>query len=103
MLASAISLILATAAASTGITDGQGRVMTRAEIREYNAKLDRNHPAYIRCVRTLDTGSLVKKTTYCRTNAEWARTDRIGNDDARDTMDRMESGSWRTSDDPPPT
>lgn len=102
MFETAISLILAASAASTG-TDGQGRVMTRAEIREYNAKLGRNHPAYIRCVRTLDTGSLVKKTTYCRTNAEWVRTDRIGNDDARDAMDRMESGSWRTSDDPPPT
>jgi|SRR5690348_3145831 hypothetical protein len=103
MIATLLSLVLAqapAAAAETAMTDGAPVAMTRAEIREYNAKLDRNHPAYIRCMRTLDTGSLVKKTTSCRTNAEWKRSEEVGNSDARDTMDRMESGSWRTSDDP---
>lgn len=101
MLATVLSLILANAAA-TGITNADGRLMTRDEIRDYNAKLPRNHPAYIRCERILEPGSLVKKTTLCRTNAEWVRTDTVGNENARDTLDRMESGSWRTSDDPPP-
>lgn len=100
-----LSLVLAqataTAAVNPGTVDGP-MVMSRAEIRAYNAKLDRDHPAYIRCVRTLDPGTLVKKTTSCRTNAEWRRTDSVANDDARETMDRMVSGSWRTSDDPPP-
>ena len=101
MLATALSLILANAA-TTGMVNGEGRAMTRAEIRDYNAKLERTHPAYIRCIRTLDPGSLVKKTTQCRTNAEWRRTDGLANDDARQTMERMASQSWRTSDDPPP-
>ena len=101
MIASFLSLVLANAA-TTGIVTGDGRAMTRAEIREYNAKLERDHPAYIRCIRTLDPGSLVKKTTQCRTNAEWRRTDAIANDDARETGERMASQSWRTSDDPPP-
>ena len=102
MIATLLSLVLAqapAAVAETQMTEGPV-AMTRAEIRDYNAKLDRNHPAYIRCMRTLDTGSLVKRTTSCRTNAEWKRSEEVGNNDARDTMDRMESGSWRTSDDP---
>jgi hypothetical protein len=104
MIATLLSLVLAQGAATVAETPTvEGPiVMSRAEIRDYNSKLDRNHPAYIRCMRTLDTGSLVKKTTSCRTNAEWKRAEEIGNNDARDTMDRMESGSWRTSDDPPP-
>ena len=68
--------------------------MTAAEIRTYNADLDRAHPAYIRCVRTLETGSLVKKRSTCRTNAEWTRTDEVGNDDARDIVEDINrSGS----------
>ena len=105
MISAVLSLILAqaTAPAVAGAPTVEGPVvMTRAEIRAYNAKLERDHPAYIRCVRTVDTGSWAKKTTSCRTNAEWRRAEDVGNDDARATMDRMESGSWRTSDDPPP-
>lgn len=102
MLATVLSFVLASSAAATGITNADGRMMTRAEIRDYNSKLPLDHPSYIRCKRIQDTGSLVKKTTFCRTNAEWVRTETVGNDNARDTMDRMESGSWRTSDDPPP-
>lgn len=63
-------------------------LMTRAEIKAYNSALARDHPNYVRCQRTLDTGSLVKKTTSCRTNEAWRRAEQIANDDLRYTMDR---------------
>ena len=66
-------------------------VMTAAEIRAYNAALTRDDPAYIRCVRVLETGSLVKKRTSCRTNSEWRRVYDIANQDARDTVDYVQS------------
>ena len=75
-----------TTVASRETVDGPV-VMTAAEIRAYNASLTREDPAYIRCVRTGETGSLVKKRTSCRTNAEWRRVYDIGNQDARDTID----------------
>jgi hypothetical protein len=72
--------------------------MSRAQIRDYNAKLSRDHPSYIRCVRNLDTGSLVKKTTSCRTNAEWRRVEQIGNEDASRMIEKVQtSGSTRGS------
>ena len=71
-------------------TDGPA-VMTAAEIRTYNARLARTDPAYIRCQRTLQTGSLVKKNTSCRTNAEWRRVQEIGNQDARDLLETIQS------------
>lgn len=74
-----------TAVAARETVDGPV-VMTAAEIRAYNANLTRDDPAYIRCVRTKETGSLVKKRTSCRTNAEWTRVHDVGNQDARDTV-----------------
>jgi hypothetical protein len=62
-------------------------VMTAAQIRTYNAHLARSDPAYIRCERNVETGSLVKKRTACRTNAEWRRVHDIGNQNARETME----------------
>jgi hypothetical protein len=80
-------------AAATASVDGPV-VMTVSEIRTYNAKLSRDDPAYIRCERTLETGSLVKKRNSCRTNAEWRRVEEIGNQDARDLLDEIQtSGS----------
>ena len=98
MLASMIALALsqgATAAQPADIMSEQRvAVMTRTEIRDYNARLERAHPAYIRCDRRLETGSLVKKVTTCRTNEEWRRVETIGSDEARDIVDRVNaSGS----------
>ena len=87
MLISVILGLAATAAELPRSADGQV-AMSRAEIRAYNAKLARSDPAYIRCQRSLDTGSLVKKTTRCRTNEEWRRVEQTANDDVRYTMDR---------------
>jgi hypothetical protein len=71
-------------------------VMSRAQIRDYNATLSRDHPRYIRCVRELNTGSLVKKTTSCRTNAEWQRAELTGNEDASRLIEKVQtSGSTR--------
>jgi hypothetical protein len=64
--------------------------MTASEIRTYNAALQRDDPAYIRCQRMADTGSLVRKHTSCRTNAEWRRVHEIGNQNARDTVDNYQ-------------
>ena len=89
LLAAALSQGAASAAsdAAEALTTNAPVAMTAAEIRRYNASLDRSHPAYIRCERILETGSLVKKRTSCRTNAEWRRVHDVGNQDARETME----------------
>ena len=95
MMTTLFVIALSQAAAATPTTGREtvdGPVlMTAADIKAYNATLSRSDPAYIRCVRTLDTGSLVKKRTSCRTNAEWNRVYAIGNQDARDTVDYVQS------------
>ena len=65
--------------------------MKQSEIRAYNATLTPDHPNYIRCVRDAETGSLVKRSRakVCRTNQEWARFEANGNENARDTADRI--------------
>ena len=78
---------VASDATTAAFTTSGPVTMTAAEIRRYNASLDRSHPAYIRCERILETGSLVKKRTSCRTNAEWRRVQDVGNQDARETME----------------
>ncbi len=98
MFASMIALALSQGATATQpadvMSEARVAVMTRSEIREYNAKLERSHPAYIRCDRRLETGSLVKKVDTCRTNEEWRRVEIVSNDEARDIVDRVNaSGS----------
>ena len=66
--------------------------MTASEIRAYNANFERDDPQYIRCERSLVTGSLVKKHTSCRTNAEWQLKDDLGNKEARDFIDDAKMG-----------
>ena len=95
MISTLFAIALAQATAATpAVADGSvdGPVlMSMAQIRAYNAKLDRDDPAYVRCMRSEDTGSLVRKRTSCRTNAEWRRVQEIGNDDARNTVDYMQT------------
>lgn len=71
--------------------------MTQKEIRAYNANLDKNDPNFIRCKREVEIGSLVKRTYSCRTNDQWAKADRQGNENARESYDAMTSKSWNTS------
>ena len=84
-------LVLASApAASAPVVTGP-ILMKTSEIRASNAALTPDHPNYIRCVRDAETGSLVKRTRtkVCRTNQEWALLETNGNDNARDTADRI--------------
>jgi hypothetical protein len=92
-------LLLLAAATSTApatvpgidITEPNPKKMSGKEIREHNAKLARNHPFFIRCIKKEETGSLVKRKASCRTNDQWAAADEAGNREARDIADRMAS------------
>jgi len=77
----------AAAATPTDIVEPDPKAMSRSEIRQFNAKLAKTHPFYIRCVRSAEVGSLVKRNYSCRTNAQWDRADRIGNQNAYETYD----------------
>ena len=95
-----LSFILAGAAASmpvAEIVEPDPKAMSQKQIRAFNAKLDRGHPLYIKCVKSEPIGSLVKRNFSCRTNAQWQKAEEIGNQDVRDTMEEMQSKSWNTS------
>ena len=66
-------------------------LMTPTEIEAYNKGLGQTHPYYIKCRKTLEIGSLVKKNRVCHTNAEWKDVIARGNQDARDTAEAMTS------------
>lgn len=87
----------AVAATPPTIAEPDPKAMTRSEIRAFNATVTRDHPYYIRCVRTTETGSLVKTLYSCRTNAQWHKSESNANDEARATYDDMKSKSWNTS------
>jgi hypothetical protein len=96
MLTSLLLLAAATAAApaaipSVEITEPNPKKMSGKEIRDHNEKLARNHPFFIRCISSVETGSLVKRKASCRTNKQWAATDDAGNREARDIADQMSS------------
>lgn len=91
MLATAFVLVLASSTATTQFTEGPIK-MKPSEIRAYNSKLTRDHPNYIRCDRVDETGSLVKKSTICRTNQEWSRIESANNEGARDMARDMQKG-----------
>ncbi len=90
-------LALSQAAAAAPAPDYPGpHRMTPSQIRTYNASLARDDPAYIRCRREEETGSLVRARSTCRTNAEWRRIEDLANTDARDMVDHVNSsGSSR--------
>lgn len=90
-LLAVIALVASTAATEPETISGPIK-MKPSEIRAYNAKLRKDHPNYIKCARVEETGSLVKRTTVCRTNEEWTRIEARGNDDARDTVDGLRKG-----------
>lgn len=97
MIASLLLLVAAEAAiaapAVAEVEEPNPKVMSRSEISAFNAKLSRQHPYFIRCKRSEETGSLVRKTFSCRTNEQWDGADRTGNDNARDTVEAMKGKS----------
>ena len=99
MLASLLLLFAAqaTAAVPAPVEEPDPKAMSRAEIKAFNAKLARSDPYYIRCVRSEETGSLVKKVYSCRTNRQWEVAYRTGNDNARDTVEAMKGKAINTN------
>ena len=65
--------------------------MTPTEIKAYNVGLAQTHPYYIKCRKTLEIGSLVKKNRVCHTNEQWKDVSAKGNQNARDTAEAMTS------------
>lgn len=90
---SAQALPAAATTRAVDVAEPDPRAMSRSEITAFNAKLDRAHPYYIRCVRTLETGSLVKKSYSCRTNEKWEVAERTGSQNARETVEAMQKSS----------
>lgn len=78
------------------LSEPNPKAMSQKEIREFNARLPKGHPFFIRCVKSDETGSIAKKLFSCRTNRQWARDDTTGNQNARDTIDAMTSKFWNT-------
>lgn len=65
--------------------------MTPTEISAYNEGLAQTHPYYIKCRKTLEIGSLVKKNRVCYTNEKWKEVSAKGSQNARDTAEAMTS------------
>ena len=63
--------------------------MTPTEIKAYNVGLAPTHPYYIKCRKTLEIGSLVKKNRVCHTNEQWKAVWAKENQDARQTAEAM--------------
>ena len=85
LLVAAPSAILATE------TEPNPKTMSQSDIRAHNAELSRNHPFYIRCVKSEAPGSLVKRNRSCRTNQQWSAAENAANDEARAIADHMRS------------
>jgi hypothetical protein len=99
LLASLMVLVAADGAAQVApvsLAEPDPKSMSQKQIREFNATVPRNHPYYIRCVRSDETGSIVKKLYSCRTNLQWALADKTGSQEARDTLEAMTSKFWTT-------
>ncbi|MEQ1496497.1 MAG: hypothetical protein ABL912_12155 [Novosphingobium sp.] len=98
----ALWLILAAQAGTSTVAEVQlaepnPSAMTSKEIHEFNAKVARNHPHFIRCVRTADTGSLVARKSTCRTNRDWAAREANDRDQIRGIGDDLTTRSASSS------
>lgn len=58
-----------------------------------NAGLSKDDPNYVRCRKLEVTGSLVRKTRVCKTNAEWQRLAEKGSGDAQEIFQRNLEGA----------
>ena len=84
-------------AVQTQVSEPDPKAMTQKQIRAFNAALPKGHPHYIRCKSSPEIGSLAKKLHSCRTNAQWQKSEAIGNQNARDTYDHMTSKAGNSS------
>lgn len=100
LLASLILLIASDGAAQIDpatVAEPNPKGMSQKEIREFNSKISRDHPFYIRCVKSDEIGSLARKTYSCRTNQQWKLANETGNQNARDTVEAMTSKATLTN------
>lgn len=68
-------------------------LLSAAAYAEDPAKItDRKAPDYVKCVRLDVTGSLVKKTRVCKTNAEWNSIQQNQSREATDLIERNRTG-----------
>ena len=63
--------------------------MSSSEIAEYNKGLDPSDPAYIKCRRIAETGSLIGAKRVCRTNEQWQVAANSANRETRDMIEGM--------------
>ena len=90
----ATALVLAASTTAPAVvTEPDPKAMSQSEIRAFNASVGKDHEFYIRCKRSVATGSFVRANTSCRTNAQWAAANDQGNDKARDFVEAT-SKSW---------
>lgn len=66
-------------------------LMTATEIKAYNEGLPQTHRYYIKCRKSVEIGSLVKKSRVCHTNEGWKVALDRGNTSARETFEEMTS------------
>lgn len=71
--------------------------MTPTEIKAYNAGLPETHPYYIKCRKTVEIGSLVKKNRVCYTNEKWKEVLSKSSQNARDTAESFVSKGGNSS------
>ena len=71
--------------------------MTNAEIKAFNEGLAMTHPYYIKCRKTLEIGSLVKKKRVCYTNEKWKDVLAKSSQNGRDTAEAFVSKGGNSS------
>lgn len=91
MLTAILLLAAATPVVVEEIVEPDPAHMTAKEINAFNTKVPRSHRFHIRCVSTVETGSLVKSSYVCRTNEQWRKMEERGNDNVRETMEHYTS------------
>ena len=79
----AMLLETATPVAKAEIAPPNTVEMTLAEVKAFNATVDKTHPYYIRCRLVEVTGSLAKQGRVCRTRQQWDSIEANGNAQAR--------------------
>lgn len=90
--AAAALIFAASSPAPAVVTEPDPKAMSQAEIRAFNASVGKDHDFYIRCKRSVATGSFLRANTSCRTNAQWAAANDQGNDKARDFVEATNKG-----------
>jgi hypothetical protein len=96
-----VTILFALAAAAGAATppaqlpalDKDPSAMSQSEIRAFNKGRSVNDPDYIRCRRSEETGSLIRKTLTCHTTSQWAAMERQGNQAARDVYQQSATGT----------